>query len=139
MLLDASEEAFAATIKPVCDRVEGVGGFTDPESGTWISTITEGRGETLIGDGSGKMYRLGTLGAWHTAWAELWRTAIGEFEKTKTVNVSVNVSVNGLLGGTSAAQVGAEIQKILDAPREPSAEAKKFSERMKQFRAGTRY
>lgn len=52
---------------PVCDRVEGVGGFTDPESGMWIACLTEMKpgqipgfdgGETLVGDGSGKMYRL---------------------------------------------------------------------------------
>ena len=38
----------------------------------------------------------------------------------------------GLLGG-STAQVAQEIQKIWDAPCEPSAEAKKFSERMKKI------
>lgn len=47
-----------ADLTPVCARVEGVGGFTDPETGMWLSTITEGNGKTLIGDGTGKMYYL---------------------------------------------------------------------------------
>lgn len=46
-----------STLTPVCDRKEGVGGFTDPATGAWVSCITTGAdARPMIGDGMGKMY-----------------------------------------------------------------------------------
>lgn len=54
-----------ATLTPVYDRKEGVGGFTDPATGVWVTSITPGsaEGEALIGNGTGKMYRLSDVKA----------------------------------------------------------------------------